>query len=953
MKHNFSTLAVCVAVAALLHTGAATAQQSSSPGTLAGKVVDASTGEPVVGSTVQIVGTKFGAYTNVNGSYTIKNLPVGSYSIKVTSVGYGPKTVEQVKIEGGRTVYQDVTLQSKAVQGKSVTITAEAGKQTENAALVERRRSIQVSDAISAQEISKAPASDAGDAMKRVTGVSVVGGKYVVVRGLTERYSATQLNGINLPSPEPEKKVVPFDLFPANMVSRLTTVKTFTPDNPGDFAGGLVQITTKDFPESMLFSVNVGTGMNSETQGATALEYKGGGSDFFGIDDGTRALPSGLSYGRLRTSAEQATLLGKFNNGVWIPTSASLPVNQSYGLSIGNQFDVGIPLGFLASGTFSNSSSYRTEQEAYPLLAIENGRHDLRYDYDTRHAERSTLLGGLFNLSAQFAPEHTISFKGVYNHSSDDESRLVEGEVNQSARDHIRYSRLRFVERDIWSAQLTGKHKIEGLLNSRIEWRAALSGAGRNEPDNRSSTYLLDDDGVYRFANNFGSNNSRFFNDLNDQEKNIGLDWSIPVSVWDELSATVKVGGLARFRDRDFSARRFLFASATSDPAILALPPDELFTPEQVSAGFMTFNDETNATDNYSASERVTAGYAMADLPLTSSLRLVGGVRVEQWKTDLSSINFLTGAVDPGLTVDQSQTDLLPSVNLIYSLSDEMNVRGSFTRTLARPEFRELAPFRYDDYRQSTYGNPALERTKITNYDLRWEWFPGGGEVLAVSGFYKNFEKPIEQVYLLGGSGISVEPANASHAMSFGAEFEARKSLQFIAPELENFAIGANLTLVSSEVKFNEGDTLTVFDGVGLIPYSAATLTDTTAARPLQGQSPYVMNLSLGYDNRSWGTTITALYNIFGRRLNTVGSAGIPDTYEEARGSLDLSVTQRLPAGLQLKLAARNLLDDDVLLQQEFPNGETIQTEHYKTGRSLSIGIGFSLDQLQLQSATE
>lgn len=941
-------LGACALTLALAHPAHLAAQQA---GIIAGKIVDASTGDPIIRATIQVVGTKLGAFSNTSGTYQVKNVPTGTYSLRVSSIGYTPKILEGVRVESGRAITQDVVLAWQTVVGKEVTVTAQADRESENAVLTERKRSSQVSDGISADQIARAPASDAGDAMKRVTGVSVVGGKYVVVRGLTERYSATQLNGINLPSPEPEKKVVPFDLFPTNTVSQMVTVKTFTPDNPGDFAGGLVKITTKDFPESLLLSFSAGTGVNTETRGVNGIGYPGGSTDFLGIDDGTRALPSNLPYGRLRTSQEQAALLSRFNNNTWLPTTSTLPINQNYSASIGNRYDIGVPIGFLLSASYAGSTSYHEARESSPLLAIENGAHDLRYDYDTRDADRSVLWGGLLNVSSQLSPENKISFRGIFNHSADDETQLVTGSINQSTREDIRYSRLQFVERSLWSAQISGEHQIDGLLNSKLEWRAALSGADRSEPDNRSTTYFLDDDGVYRFANNFGSNNGRFFSTLNDQESNVGLDWTMPFQGFAPGLSHVKVGGLLRARNRDFSARRFLINTSTSDAALLAEAPEQLITPENVASGAIVFNDETQPNDNYKADEQITAGYAMVDLPIISSLRLVTGVRVEAWDLNLKPHDPLTGYSDPALTVAQNKMDLLPSINLIYSLGEDMNLRGSFSRTLARPEFREMAPFRFDDYRQSTYGNPALERTNISNTDLRWEWFPRGGEVIAVSGFYKSFVKPIEQVYLLGGSGISVEPANASRASSIGAEFEFRKALDFVTAALEDFSIGTNLTLVKSEVQFRPGDSITVFDGVGLIPYSAAALTDTTSARPLQGQSPYVVNAALGYNNRRWGTTVNLLYNVFGRRLATVGSAGIPDTYEQPRNSLDLSITQALPAGLLLKVSARNLLDAETLLEQEFPSGEKITVERYRSGRTLSVGLSFSLDQLELQDA--
>lgn len=938
-------------VAMLLLVGNTTAQQASVNGTINGRVVDAATGDPVIGGSVAVDGTRLGAYTNVNGQYTIRNVPAGTYTLKVTSVGYAVKTIEQVKVDVGRTIQQDIVLSAKTLLKDEIVVVARADRQSENAALIERKRSATVSDAISADQISKAPASDAGDAMKRVTGVSVVGNKYVVVRGLTERYSATQLNGVNLPSPEPEKKVVPFDLFPAGLISRLTTIKTFTPDNPGDFAGGLVQITTKDYPESFLFNFSVGTGINSRTQGINAIGYAGGKTDFFGIDDGTRELPVGIAPGRRRTVAEQADLLARFTNNVWTPSPQTLPVNQSYSISIGNQFDVGFPLGFLVSSSLANNASYRVEEQRYPLLSQTNGERDLRYDYDVQHAERSTLWGGLMNLSAQFTPEHKVSIRGVYNHSSEDETRLSEGLYNQSTTGIIRNQRLRFLQRALWSGQVAGEHQIAELFGSKVDWRAAISEANRYEPDNRSTTYFRQDDGSYRFANNFGSNNGRFFSDLNDNESNLGLDWSIPFTGWNEAKAKMKVGGVVRSRQREFSARRFNFTTTTSNNTILTQAPEQLFTPENVSNGFIVFNDDTQPNDNYNADETVNAGYVMVDMPLMNGLRFIGGARYESWTLDLLPFNIETNQKNTALAVAIDQVDVLPSANIVYQLSDQTNLRGAFSQTLARPEFRELAPFRFDDYRQSTYGNPSLIRTQITNYDLRWEWFPRGNEVVAASLYYKSFKNPIEQFYLVGGSDIAVEPANANKAISYGAEFEFRKGLDELLPELEGFGLGLNLTLVSSEVTFGENDFVSIFDGVSINPYSAQTLTNRT--RPLQGQSPYVINATLGYENSDWNTGVTLLYNVFGKRLAVVGTNNIPDTYEQPRNTVDLTITQKLPMGLQLRLSGKNLLDSQTLYQQQFSDGETINSERYLSGRSISISLGFSFDQLDSDSSKE
>lgn len=918
-------------------------------GKIAGKVVDEQNAEPMVRATVRLMNTKLGGYTNTDGEFIINNVEPGTYSIQITYAGYSSRTIEGVVVSAGRTTRQDASITRK-IDTRKLTVTTRGNKQSTGLADLERRRNGAVSDNISAQEIGRAPASDAGDAMKRVTGVTIQGGKYVVVRGLTERYSSTQVNDVSVPSPEPEKKVVPFDIFPSSMISRLTTVKTFMPDNPGDFAGGLVKIDTKDYPESFLFSAGLGGGVNTGTHGNNeALGYNGG-SSFLGTDDGTRALPAGLAVERRAGAEAQADLLSKFTNNVWTPRPTTPAINRNFNLSIGNKYGEENPIGFLLSGSYAQSTDFRTELQRYPLLSqTGSGERELRYDYTSQRTEVSTLWGGLASVTAQLAPEHKVSVKAMFNHSAEDEARETEGLYNQSTTGLIHTSRLRFVERELFSGQVAGNHQFDTTLKLKMDWRAAYSVASRSEPDNRATTYIRDNDGVFRFANNFGSGNSRFFSSLDDAESTGGLDITLPFTGFAEGSSRVKVGGLGRLRSRDFSARRFVFNTSSSDPTLLALEPEKLFTPENIRSGQVIFNEETQRTDRYSADESIAAGYAMVDLPLMESLRFIGGVRFEQWNQDLSSVDPFTGAENAGLSVHNSIGDLLPSVNLIYSVGEEMNLRASFSQTLARPEFRELAPFRFDDYRQSVYGNPALERTQITNYDLRWEWFQNPGEVLAVSGFYKSFINPIELFYLKGGSGVEVESANANKATNFGAEFEARKMLGSFTSALDGFSLGMNLTLVKSTVEFGEGERVRIFDGVGISEFTPDVLTNRS--RPMQGQSPYVLNLTLGYDNPDWGTQATLLYNIFGERLSVVGNSGIPDTYEQPRGALDVSVAQNIGYGLQLKLSVRNLLDSRYSFTMDFPNGESVETESYNVGRSISIGLGFSFDQLQSATA--
>lgn len=955
MKKRIVGVAALLAAVIIL-PGATHAQR----GTISGTVIDDATGDPIPGATILVTDTRLGARSGLDGTWTIRNVQPGTYDITIFSIGYEPDTLRAFEVGPSAALKHEFRLREElqGEDGGSVTVSVDRSNKTSSGALDQRKNALQVTEVMSAEDISASGASDAGDAVKRQTGAAVVEGKYITVRGLDSRYNNTQLNGVNLVSPEPEKKVVPFDLFPAGMIDNITTVKTFTPDNPGDFAGALVKIDTKDFPERFIFNAGVGTGFNSETQGADALDYSGGGTDWLGIDDGTRALPEGLGTSRYSTPEEQASLLSRFNNNVWRPKTATLPVNNSFNVTLGNKIGSETPLGILASLSYSNSFNYREGVERYPLLEIQSdGSHSLRYDYDTREAQQSVLWGGLVNVSLGLGEKSKIGVKGVLNHSADDESTLVTGDFNSSSTGEIRRTQMRYVERTIGGGQIFGDHTTDFLADdSRFEWRAAVSVASRNEPDNRQTAYLRDNENdSYRFNGNFSSSNGRYFSNLDDLETSLGFDWTMPIYSGDDLETDtrLKFGSIGRLRTREFTAQRFLFqAGAASNTEALALDPEELFTPAHVLDNVVEFDDNTFPNDKYTADEGLYAAYAMIEAPLTERLRFVGGARAELWDINLVPINQLINEEITDLAAEQTVLDVLPSVNLIYGIDASMNLRASFSQTLARPEFRELAPFRFDDYKQSTFGNPSLERTRILNYDLRWEWFTRPGELIAASAFYKNFTNPIERFYLAGGSSIQAEPVNASGANTYGVELEVRKGLDQVASFLSNFSAGANVTLVKSTVTFEEDKLVSFFNGFGIQESPSTTLTNLE--RPLQGQSPYLINAMLGYSNGDWGTDATLLFNVFGERLSVVGTNQLPDEYEQPRPTLDFTLRQRLPAGLKLSIKAQNLLDAETTFVQEFKgeNAERIVTQQYYGGRSVSIGLSFSLDQLRLQNAT-
>ncbi len=908
--------------------------------TLTGRVIDATTGETLIGANVLVLGAGKGSVTNLDGVYTIKDLSAGSIDLQVSYVSYTKKIIRAVTLVAGRVTTINVELEPESFEMAEVVVEAEAVRNSEGALLALRKRAAAVSDAISEEQIRKAGDSDAADAVKRVTGVSVVGGKYTYVRGLGERYSNTQLNDVPIPSPEPEKKVVPFDLFPSNMIQNLITAKTFTPDQPGNFSGGSVRINTREFPSSFTMSAGLSTGFNTVAAAASLPTYAGGATDFLAMDDGTRRLPAGVPAmppSSRPTNAQSAQLLSLFGND-WSTATRQAPPTMGANVSVGDQIELGsMPLGYLASLSYSAESSYREKQERYPTQEIDaqTGRASLKDDYMVRQGTSSVLWGALMNLAVRPSNLDKVSLKSMYNRSSDDETRLIDGYSAQgSSSGFYRATRMQFVARTIFSSVLAGEHEMPSLLGSRLEWRAAVATAERDEPDNRETVYALEQgSGRAFFPNNFGSGNGRFFSSLADRSYNGAFDWSVPFAQLGEQKSRVKVGALVDVRTRSFDARRFLFSNVNA--ASQYLTPSELFTPEQVAAGNIEFVDATSMNDAYDADENTMAGYAMVDMPLTSSLRLIAGARYEHTSTQVTSFDPFGVTAPADMNAELIDGNLLPAASLVFMVTPNMNLRAAFSRTIARPEFRELAPFRFDDYRTSTYGNAALVQTSILNYDARWEWYPQPGEIIAVSAFYKSFQNPIEKVLYPSANNNFVIPINASDANNVGLEFELRKNLGFLSDAIASLDLGANLTLVQSQIVFNRDDRFAVRAIPGLEYLSADGFANSQ--RPLEGQSPYVVNLSLSWA-ASTGTSVMALYNIVGERIREVGTSGYDDTYELPRNQLDLTVSQKVMDALAVKVSMKNLLDEDHV----FRMGD-IDTQRYSIGRSFAVGLSYSL----------
>ena len=921
---------------------------------ISGVVIDGETDIPIPDVTIKIVDKDISVKSDENGIFSIE-LPAGTYAMQVAAPFYKASILSDFKVTiEGNAERLRVILEPQVVKLDAINMRVRLSQSGEKGLLERRMRSSRIADSISTEEISRLPDSSAAQAIKRVTGVSIVGGKYVFVRGLGERYSNTLLNNVEIPSPEPNRRVVPMDIFPASLLSSLQTVKTFSPDQPGGFAGGSVQVFTKDFPEALMMSLSLSTGYNTQTTGIEGLSYPGGSLDFLGFDDGTRELPELIQdraedipireRGRFTKFGFTPTEIQEFGrefSNVWSPERQSIPINQGYKFSLGNSSTLfGKEFGYLGVISYGNSHSYNTQVRKAFRIGLNETLSPVT-DYSVEEGGNEVDWGNVLNASLRFSPQHQISLRTLTTHASEDQTRTWEG-FNSDRNADLRSARLRYVERQLFSGQLAGDHGfnfgepylentseegnsdavdiIEERSDLSMEWRLTYSRAARDEPDTRETIYEDRGDGTFTFRDVTHSG-SRFFFNLVDNEYNARVDFSMPV----RQTGSVKLGVLLRDRARTFDARRFRFLPSDNVDSIVDLSssPETLFKSDNIAPRVFELRESTLATDNYLADHNIYSGYLMFDVPFGLKWQLMTGLRLESSNQVVTTYDPFSPVLKPILS-DLVTLDLLPGLNLTYRLTERMNLRFAVSRTVTRPDFRELAPFEFTDFvgGRTILGNPDLERTLINNFDFRWEMFPntGGGGVFAISAFYKRFQKPIEQI-IQPQAEVRITYENAEAANNYGIEFEVRQNLSIISPKLKTLSINTNTALISSRV---------------VLPADVGI--QTSFERALQGQCPYIINLSIGYDNPNWDILSSVAYNIYGRRLSDVGNHGAPDVFEQPRGELDFSFSRKVAGAYKFSFSAKNLLDPEVAFKQGDESSAS-----YTIGRSFSFGISYDL----------
>lgn len=903
----------------------ASSQVAAQTGRIVGQVMDAQSGRPISGAQVIVDGTQLGALAGVDGRYLIRMAPEGEIAVRAVMIGYASKTVTGLVMAPGGVLEVSLALEPSAVELEGITVSAGQERGSVARALDEQRNAVGVVSAITTEEMARSPDGDAAAAVKRVSGVTVQDGKYVFVRGLGERYTTTSLNGARVPSPEPERKVVPLDLFPSGLLQTVTTAKTFTPDLSGDFSGAQVNIQTRTFPTRRQYSLSASTGFNTLVTGKAIPFAPGAGGEWLGAAAGDRRLPGEVArFGNFQstvpTQADVNRMVGSFRNA-WSAHQQNGKPKASFSASVGGSDPVlGLQVGYLLSGTYSYSEEARAEQHrAQALPAMDGGTQEIDR-FDGISGGRSVLWGGMANLSTLVGTHSRFEMNTTYNRTADDEARVESG-FSENLGQEFQIQRLRYVERSVFSGQLRGEHEVNPA--HRLEWSATGSSVRRSEPDRSEFVTQVDSDPqgnplppAWFNVSNEGA--VRTFGELTESSLEGSSNYTFTFGAPGRQSR-LKVGGTVRATERDASNESYaISASLGRDGRELA--PEEIFDGRFSSEGDQVFRITPIAQGgSYSAEDRVTAGYGMLDLAVTGALRLVAGARVERSEVTVNAQSTLGQPVE----TSPSYTDVLPSVSLNWSPSEAHTFRLSASQTLSRPEYRELAPVQYREVLggDNVVGNPDLVRSLIRNLDLRWEWYPGPSEAVTVALFAKHFQDPIERIFL-GTSGTRIITfANAESAQNLGVELELRKGLGWIAESLESTTFFANATLMNSEITINQ---------------SLTGAFQTAQNRSMVGQSPYVVNAGVTYANADNTLNATVLYNVAGRRINSAAELPLPNVYEEARHALDVSLRFPLLGGLKGKADIENILDSPYELVQG-----SVTREFYRTGRKVSFGMSW------------
>lgn len=899
-------------------------------GTVAGVVVSTWDGSPLPGVTITVRGTTLATQTDAGGKFELKNVPTGDQVLRFSKAGYAAAVVTDVRVLLGQSSTVNGNLRPEFYEMEEYEVTAEEFTDQTAQILETRKDASALMEGIGADFMSKVGAGDAAEALSKVSGASIADGKFAVIRGLADRYTSTTLNGTDLPSADPDRKAAQLDLLPTQVIERMDVAKTFSPDMGGGFAGGAIDIMTKS-PDRAIVSFSLGTSYNTQASlNDNFLTSDRGDKDWLAMDDGTRELPA---VARNSSAAggvvqPQQQIKSSFKSTQLLPLPDKSGMNSSLALTFGDVLKMNVvKFGYLGSLNYKNdykfyddgfTRKYKNGVSAGPTRDMKDAKGTIEYNWSAA----STLTLGV-------GEDHELKFNFLYVQSAEDEARRLQGQDadvgSLPGESYVDESVLHWTERNLTYYQLAGEHRFPAVKDIKFNWAGSLSTATQDEPDYRIFRFLATPPNDYLpTAASPPSFPTRYWRELEEKNSNVRGDLTIPLPSYNEKDNALKAGVALSDSSRDYYQRGFQMIGGGNNPFNTSGDPQSFLSPTNAANAVTYRNFEANIT--YQGSQVIKAGYLLGDWAILNWLRVAGGARFESTELTLAgrsqTLNNrpLTGA---NLTRD----DVLPSLNATISLHEDVKLRAAWSQTVVRPTYREIAPvYIYDIGESKAYqGNPNLTFAESQNYDLRLEWYPRDGEIISLSGFLKQIEKPIE---LRSEGGDSITFHNADYADVMGVEFEFRSQLDnFFAP-LKEFTLGFNAAYIDSEVPVPAS-----YSG----PRGLWGATENT--HPMYDQPEYVLNADLTWEHKATGTTMTVAGGVVGRRLIVVGLER-PDEYEEPAPQLDVFLSQKLGKNWKCKLSAKNLLNPAYENSQTWPTGGKVILKSYTKGITFGISLG-------------
>lgn len=902
-------------------------------GSVFGQVKDSETDGELADVRVLIEGTPFSAASGSDGRWSILLVPPGTYNVIFSKSGFEKTQRSEVKVVAGEATRLDVVMRLEMYELPLLEVVGDPLAGLDGELILERQKDPVIKNAIGSEMISQLGLSDAAEAVAKVPGVSVAGGRYAVIRGLSDRYTSTMLNGTDFPSADPNRKAAQLDLVPAQFIQQLDVSKTFTPDLPGGFAGGAIDIVTKRYPEEFMFKFSVGVAYNTQASlKDDFLTTDRGKTDWLGLDDGTRELPPEAANSSPSSSQNLGEeIKSSFGSRQFSPISGNSPVDSSFSFSFGDQATIaGRKFGYLAG------MNYKNEWNMYTgglVRKYDGGGEQVVEDKTDNRAVVEYSWGAMVALAFELNDYHELGFNFLRVQRSDDEARRLVGQSEDAGTDpeggtYLEQTILAWTQRSLTYYQLLGEHDFPNLNDSKFNWTGAISSTTQDEPDLRIFQFLADpiNDSYTPFGPARPERPNRTWRTIEEDAQNLKGDFEIPIPSYNDRENLVKAGGSYLGSERDFIARSFDVRSSRQNSFYTTGDPqDYLSVANEPNIDYRNFSPNFA----YQGSQDITGGYLMADWAVANWLRLVGGARMENTKLAVDTQNIGTGQ---RWQSQINQNDILPSLGATIFLRENLQLKLAWSETLVRPIYREISRAAIYDVAlaRQIQGNEGTRLGSSQNYDVRLDWFPKEGSLISASLFYKTIEDPIELIQIARSPDL-YQYTNYSQGTVQGVEFELRENLGSWWRPLNKFDLGFNVAFIQSSVDLLDTERRV----------REQTYGETSDSRPLYDQPEYVVNGDITWNNVESGTKITLSGGAVGNRLVAVGTFQ-PDEYLLPAPTLDFFWSQDFGEHWNVRFSAKNLLNPEFEVDQIWPVAGALTRSRFTNGRKFGLSVGYS-----------